>query len=254
MLKTKQIKASQIAKFLKSKLYGKDIIIKKPISVYDLSSNCLSFVKKEFFNESLIGVINKHPLSLIICHPRFKNKIKSSFILSERPYHEFSKAIKEFFACPEPKIVIGKNCLIKPSAVIGEEAFSYQRNEKGILEQVAQIGGVKIGDNVEIGSFTVIERGILTDTCIGSNVKIVDLVHIGHNSVIGERTQIVTGAVLAGGVIIGKNCFIGINASIKQRIKIGDNVFIGMGAVVVKDVSPGTTVIGNPARPLTRSA
>lgn len=250
MTKVKQIKASQIAKFLKAELFGKDIIIKKPVFINNLAINCLSFIREKYFEESLINNINKHPLSLVICPPRFQDKIKSSFILSERPYYDFSRVVKRFFNCPKPKIIIGKNCYIKPNVIIGREGFNYQKNEKGINKRVTHIGGVRIEDNVDIGSGTAIDRGILNDTCIGSNVKIDNLVHISHNCVIGEGTIIAAGAILGGGVNVGKNCFIGINASIKQRIKIGDNAFIGMGAVVVKDVPSGITVVGNPAKPL----
>ena len=250
MAKVKQTKASQIAKFLKTRLFGKDIAIKKPVSIYDLSPNSMSFVREKTFEESLIDIINKNPSSLIICPSQLKERIKSSFIISERPYLDFSRVVKKFFNCPKPKIVIGKNCHIKPNVIIGEEGFSYQKNEKGINERVVQVGGVRIGDNVDIGSGTAIDRGILTDTIIGANVKIDNLVHIGHNCVIGEGTVIVAGAVVGGGAVVGKNCFIGINASIRQRIRIGDNAFIGMGAVVVKDVPSGITVVGNPARPL----
>jgi len=250
MPKSKKIKASQIAKFLKTELFGENIFIKKPIPIYDLSSNCLSFIKASDPDESLIRIINKNPLSLIICPPQLKDEIKSSFILSQRPYHDFSRVVKKFFDCPRPKIVIGKNCHIKPKATIGGEGFGYQKNEKNIYKRVTHIGGVKIGNNVDIGSWTTIDRGVLTDTYIGSNVKIDNLVHIAHNCVIGEGTQLAAGAVLGGGVVIGKNCFIGLNASIKQRIEIGDDVIIGMGAVVVKNVPSRTTVVGNPAKPL----
>ncbi len=245
-----QIKASQIAKFLKLELHGKDVVIERPVLLQDLSSKCLSYIREKTFESSFIDTINKNPESLIICPLKYKDKIKSSFILSENSYYDFSKTIKEFFNCPKPKIVMGKNCHIKPTTVIGGEGFSYQRNKNGINERVTHIAGVKIGDNVDIGSWTVIDRGILTDTIIGLNVKIDNLVHIAHNCEIGSGSIIAAGAVLGGGVIIGKNCFIGLNATIKQRIKVGDNAVIGMGAVVIKNVPPGTIVVGNPAKPL----
>ena len=246
----KNIKASQIAKFLKAPLFGKDITIKKIVPIYSLEPNCLSFVKEEFFNDSLVETINKTPLSFIVCSERFKNKINASYSISERPYYDFSRAVNEFFGFSKPKIKIGKNCKIKKDVAIGGQAFSHRKNEKGINEVVSQIGGVAIGDNVDIGSFTAIDRGILTDTIIGDNVKIDNLVHIAHNCSVGENTRIAAGAVLGGGVVVGKNCFLGLNCAVRQRIKIGDNVTVGMGAVVVKDIPDNITVVGNPARPL----
>jgi len=247
------IKASQIALFLGKKLYGKDVLIKKPVPVSELSSNCVSFIKNEIvFDKSLISAVNKHTMSLVICPLNLKDDIKSSFIISERPYYEFSLVVKKFFDCAEPKITIGKNCNIKKGVVIGGEGFSYRKDENRINQHITNIGGVVIGDNVDIGSGTMVDRGILTDTVIENNVKIDNLVHIGHNCTIGEGTMITAGAVLGGGVVIGKNCFIGLNSCIKQRIKIGDDSLVGMGAVVIKDVPPNTTVIGNPAKPLVR--
>ncbi len=251
MIKTKLVKASEVAKFLNTKLRGKDILIQKPVPVYDIVPHSISFIKNEIADEQkIIEIINKQSDILIVCPLRFEKSINCSVILSKNSYFDFSKVIKKFFRCPKPKIKIGKNCIIKAEAIIGGAGFSYQKNEKGIHERVAQIGGVTIGDNVEIGSWTAIDRGVLTDTIIESNVIIDNLVHIAHNCVIGEGTIIAAGAVFGGGAIVGKNCFIGLNASIKQRIRIGDNAVIGMGAVVINDVPSEATVVGNPAKVL----
>jgi len=246
-----KIKSSQIAGFLNAKLYGKDILIEKPVSVYNLCFGSLSFVKEDFLKDSLVSQINSNPESLIICPEWYKDKIKSSFIISQRPYYDFSRALKEFFVA-EPKITVGKNCVIRESAIIGKQGHSFSRDENNKYVRNTHIGGVRIGDNVEIGSLAVIDRGVLDDTVIGSGVKIDSRVFVGHNCVIGQDTMITAGAVLGGGVVVGKNCFIGLGALIRQRVKIGDNAFVGMGSVVINNVRPGETVFGSPAKPIKR--
>lgn len=249
----KKIKSSQVAKFLGAELYGKDILIERPALIDSIEKNTVSFLRDKEFSPVLLKKINEVGLCLVICPPGFKNQINASVIVAENPYYEFSQAVKKFFNKPDVKVIKGKNCRIKKGAVIGGDGFNYQKNRNGKNELVTHIGGVKIGDNVDVGSCTVIDRGIIGDTVIHSDVKIDNLVHIAHDCQIGNGTLIAAGVILGGKVIIGKNCFIGLNATIRQKIKIGDGALVGMGAVVVNDVPPGVTVVGNPARPLIKN-
>lgn len=143
---------------------------------------------------------------------------------------------------------IGKNVSIRPGTVIGSDGFGYVKNEKGSFERFPHIAGVLIGDNVEIGANTCINRGSLNDTIIKNGVKIDDLVHISHNVVIGLRTWVIANAMIGGSVIIGDDSFIGPSVTIRDYVKIGKKVFIGMGSVVTKDIGEGQTVVGAPAR------
>lgn len=249
----KIVKASQISKFLNKTLLGRDLSIKKVVPICDLEKNSFSFLREKYLDIRTLGKVKQIQPALIICPAKFKKFFKCSLIVSGAAYFDFSQTIKKFFNCPRPKIKIGKNFNKKQYVVIGGAGFSYQRNPKGINERIANIGGVQIGDNVDIGSFSTIDRGVLTDTMIGSDVKIDNLVHIAHNCLIGQGTIIAAGASFGGGVIVGKNCFIGLNACIRQRIKIGDGAVVGMGAVVVKDVPPDVVVAGNPARILKKN-
>lgn len=144
----------------------------------------------------------------------------------------------------------GKNCKIKPGAVIGYEGFGFERHPDGTPFRIPHIGKVVIGDNVEIGANTVIARGTVGDTIIGNNVKIDDCVFIAHNCQIGENTLVIAGAVICGSVTIGKNCWIGAGCRIKEKVTIGDGAIIGIGAVVIKDVPAGATVAGMKAQSL----
>ena len=106
----------------------------------------------------------------------------------------------------------------------------------------------KIGNNVDIGANSTLERGILSDTIIGDGTKIDTLVVIGHNSIIGKKCQITACTILGGSVSIGDMCFIGLNSTIKNNLKIGNNVIVAAGAVVIKNVPDDDIVAGTPAK------
>lgn len=140
-------------------------------------------------------------------------------------------------------VKIGKNCYIKSGSIIGEDGFGFDFDEK-VPIRIPHIGGVVIGDNVEIGSKCTINRGTIGNTIINRNVKIDDQVHIAHNCIIGENTIITACAEISGSVKIGKNCWIAPNTSIIQKVVIGDNVKIGIGCTVVSDIPSGKTIMG----------
>ncbi len=105
-----------------------------------------------------------------------------------------------------------------------------------------------IGDNVEIGANTCIDRGTLSNTVIGNYVKIDNLCHIAHNVQIGENSTIIALSMIAGSVKIGKNCWIAPCAAIKEKLVVNDGSLVGLGAVVIRDVVSGDVVAGVPAR------
>lgn len=147
-------------------------------------------------------------------------------------------------------VVIGHHCSIKAGAVIGGAGFGFERDENGNKFRFPQIGSVRIGDDVEIGSQTCIDRGALSDTIIGDHTKINNLCHIAHNNRIGRNVTI-TGCVnLSGGNIIEDNVWVAPNASLVGYVHIGENATIGMGAVVVKDIPANEVWVGNPAKKL----
>jgi UDP-2-acetamido-3-amino-2,3-dideoxy-glucuronate N-acetyltransferase len=148
----------------------------------------------------------------------------------------------------DPTIEIGKNCIICETAKLGNDGFGFEPDENGKMVFFPHFKGVKIGDDVRIGSYVCIDRGNLKDTIIGDGVKIDNLVHVAHNVEIGKNTLVVAGSVICGSVKIGESCFIGANSTIRQHLKIGNNVTIGMGSVVTKDIPDGETWAGNPAR------
>lgn len=145
---------------------------------------------------------------------------------------------------------IGRFCEIKGGAVIGEPGFGFERDADERPLKMIHLGGVCIGDYVEIGALNTICRGALGETILADYVKTDDHVHIAHNCRIGEGTLITACAELSGSVIVGKKVWIAPNCSIAQKLRIGDGAFVGIGAVVLRDVEPGAKVFGNPAKPL----
>lgn len=143
---------------------------------------------------------------------------------------------------------ICNNAIIRENSVIGGQGFGIERDSDGSTIRIPHIGGVLIGNNVEVGALNTIASGTIEPTIIKDYVKINDHVHIAHNCIIGFGT-IITGCVnISGSAVIGENCWIGPNSTIRNGIKIGNNCTIGMGAVVTKSFSDsGITIIGNPA-------
>lgn len=145
-------------------------------------------------------------------------------------------------------VKIGDNCIIHSGSVIGADGFGFEKDEKGNLMKVPHIGGVIIKDNVEIGANTCIDRGTLSNTVIGNNVKIDNLCHIAHNVQIHENSTIIALSMIAGSVKIGKNCWIAPCAAIKEKLVVNDGSLVGLGAVAIRDVRSGDVVVGVPAK------
>lgn len=145
---------------------------------------------------------------------------------------------------------IGKNCLIRSNTSIGSSGFGFERADDGTPIKFIHLGGVIIGDNVEIGSCTCIAKGTLGNTVIEDNVKIDNLVHVAHNCIIRNGAFLIACSEISGGVDVGRNSWIAPNACLTQKITIGDNALVGLGAVVTKNVEPLTVVAGNPAKKL----
>ena len=136
--------------------------------------------------------------------------------------------------------ILGKNCTLYAGCVIGSDGFGYAKDDNKWIA-IPQTGRVILGDNVDIGSNSTIDRGTLDDTIISSGVKIDNLVQIGHNCIIGENTIIAGCVGIAGSAKIGKNCAIGGAAMILGHLSITDNVTISPGSMITRSIKTSGT-------------
>ncbi|MCL1825872.1 MAG: UDP-3-O-(3-hydroxymyristoyl)glucosamine N-acyltransferase [Betaproteobacteria bacterium] len=139
--------------------------------------------------------------------------------------------------------VIGENCIIHAGAVIGSDGFGFARESSGKWVKIPQIGRVVIGNDVEIGSNTSVDRGALEDTVIGDGVKLDNQIQIGHNTRIGEHTAVAGSTGIAGSAIIGARCMIGGQAGISGHISIADDAVVFAATTITRSVrTPGVYV------------
>lgn len=144
---------------------------------------------------------------------------------------------------------IGQRVVIQSGAVLGGEGFGFA-NEKGVWQKIAQIGGVTIGDDVEIGVNTAIDRGAMDDTRIGNGVKLDNQIQIAHNVQIGDHTAMAACVGISGSAKIGKHCMLAGGVGLVGHIEICDGVFVtGMTMVTRSITEPGSYSSGTAMQP-----
>lgn len=143
---------------------------------------------------------------------------------------------------------IGSDCLMKSHAVIGEEGFGMDKDADGNNIRIPHLGSVRIGDSVEIGSFTTVNAGTIAPTIIEDFAKVDDHVHIAHNCRIGKNSIITACVEISGSVVLGSGVWMAPNASVREKLTIGDGAVVGIGAVVTRSIEPGAVHFGNPAK------
>jgi UDP-3-O-[3-hydroxymyristoyl] glucosamine N-acyltransferase len=142
-------------------------------------------------------------------------------------------------------VMLTEDVTVYPGAVIGTHGFGYERDDSGTPQRLPHMGGVWVGQGVDIGANAVIDRGTIDDTRIGAFTKIDNLVHVAHNVKIGRGCLIAANAVIAGSAALGDHVWVGPSACVSNGITIGDEAEISLGAVVTQDVTEGVRVSGN---------
>ena len=147
------------------------------------------------------------------------------------------------------RVQVGQRCILHNGVVVGSDGFGYGVDAQGARIKIPQLGIVVLGDDVELGANTTIDRARFGATRIGNGVKVDNLVQIAHNGIIGDHTVIVSQAGIAGSVEIEHHVVIAGQVGVAGHITIGAGAVIGAQSGVSKDVAPGKYLIGSPVLP-----
>ena len=150
--------------------------------------------------------------------------------------------VKVYYNC-----IIGNDCILHAGAVIGADGFGFEPDEKGVNQKIPQIGNVVIDDDVEIGANTTIDRSMMGTTRIGRNVKIDNLVQIGHNCEVGESSFICAQVGLAGSTKVGRHCILAGQVGVAGHLSIPDNTILGAQSGVASTIKRPGMYMGSPA-------
>jgi len=145
-------------------------------------------------------------------------------------------------------VTVGEGCVIGANAVIGGGGFGIDRDEQGRNVRVPQLGGVRIGSQVEIGALSTVCSGTIGPTAIADHVKIDDHVHVAHNARVGRNCVITAGVVIGGSATVGEDTWIGLQAIIRDGISVGNGCLLGMGVMVSETLPDNAIVAGSPSR------
>lgn len=269
----------ELAEFLGLAYIGENVVITEVAPLSSVGGSCLSFSKTPIaIDEKNIFIAPEdctveHGMHILSTNPRldfirvlnylvdkigfstyeFQSEIHPTARIGQNVVIEDGCKIGENVVVEHNCVIhsgtiIGNNSRIRSCSSIGGDGFGFERLGDGTPLRFPHLGGVIIGENVEIGSCTTIARGTLSNTEIKNSVKIDNLVHIAHNCVIDEGAFVIACAEVSGGVYIGKNAWIAPNSCTHQKISIGANSLVGLGAVVTKDVPDNAVYTGNPAK------
>lgn len=151
--------------------------------------------------------------------------------------------------CSVSHAVLGRGVVLHPGARIGQEGFGFNTTADGRFLTAPQLGSVRLGDAVEIGANSCVDRGGLGETVLGAGTRIDNLVQVGHNVRTGRGCVLVAQVGISGSTLLGDYVMVGGQAGIAGHLKIGSKARIGAQSGVMQDLPPGLDVVGSPAAP-----
>lgn len=219
-------------------------------SITNPKNNSVVFIRDKKYLDNLF-IIKKNVFAII--DEYFLKNIKevNNYVTvypSKNPEYEFTLFHNATNKYKDTGTKIGSYGEIHDTAIVGEDGFKYVNSPDGSKIKFVHSGGLVIGDDVDIGAYTMVQKGTLDDTIINNGVKIGNCVNIGHNCIIGDNTVIAPHSVISGSTVVGKNCWLGVGCLIRNHLDICDNVIIGMGSVVIRSINKPGIYAGNPAR------
>lgn len=140
-------------------------------------------------------------------------------------------------------VSIGQDCIVHPNSVLGSDGFGFAQ-EKNDYQKIEQLGGLKIGNNVEIGAGCTIDRGAISDTLIADGVKLDNQIHIAHNVSLGANSAIAACCAIAGSTKIGKNFKMGGLSGVLGHLEVCDDVTVGAHTLITKSIKASGNYIG----------
>jgi UDP-3-O-[3-hydroxymyristoyl] glucosamine N-acyltransferase len=145
-------------------------------------------------------------------------------------------------------VCVGKNCRFHSGVVLGADGFGFIQDERGEHVKIPQVGSVEIGDNVEIGACSTVDRGTLGNTVVGSGTKMDDHVHVGHNALVGKNCILVAFSGVAGSAVLGDGVILAARSGVAEHVRVGERAVLAANAGATKHVAAGALVSGFPAR------
>ena len=227
----------------------------KTCAINHIEDKSVTFIRDEKYIPLLQSVIED---IWVIAHTSMESKIREyqeaycptvNVWYTDYPEYEFTLYHNHINKSKQQsRPVIGNDCNIHSSVIMDVDGMKAVNTPQGERIHFIHTGHVLIAENVDIGPYTVIHRGTMGLTSIGTGCQIGSLNNIGHNCYVGAHNVFAAGVILNGGVSTGMNCWFGSGSVVKHYVSIYDNVVLGHGTVVTKDINESGIYVGNPAR------